>query len=138
MALSAYRNTPEMAHPQSVNTERGLAAAAQAWAGGIACKNAAGDIVPASTSTTLVCLGRFEETKLGSAVAGAVLVKIKSGVFRYGNSGASITKAHIGTDCFLVDDDNVHQTNGGATRSVAGKVFDVDSAGVWVLMGISN
>ena len=38
----------------------------------------------------------------------------------------------IGSDCYIVDDQTVAKTSGTNTRSVAGKVFDVDADGVWV------
>ena len=38
----------------------------------------------------------------------------------------------MGSDCYIVDDQTVAKTNGGATRCVAGKVWDVDAEGVWV------
>jgi hypothetical protein len=46
----------------------------------------------------------------------------------------AISTANIGADCYIVDDQTVALTNGTNTRSVAGKIFDVDSAGVWVDM----
>ncbi len=56
------------------------------------------------------------------------------GIFAYENSSAAdeITKADIGKDCYIVDDQSVAKTDGTGTRSVAGKVFDVNSHGVWV------
>lgn len=44
----------------------------------------------------------------------------------------AIALADIGSDCYIVDDQTVAKTSGSATRSVAGKIFDVDAAGVWV------
>jgi hypothetical protein len=47
-----------------------------------------------------------------------------------------ITRAEIGDDCYIVDDSTVAKTNpGGNTRSVAGKIVDVDAKGVWVRIG---
>ena len=47
-------------------------------------------------------------------------------------SADAITLADVGSDCYIVDDQTVAKTNGTNTRSVAGKVFDVDADGVWV------
>jgi hypothetical protein len=41
-----------------------------------------------------------------------------------------------GNDCYLVDDQTVAKTSATNTRSVAGKIVDVDSQGVWVKLGI--
>ena len=67
-------------------------------------------------------------------MAGVVNVEIEKGIYRFANSTATdaITTADIGNDCYMVDDQTVAKTNGSSTRSVAGKVFDVDSQGVWV------
>lgn len=116
-----------------------VAAAVICRAGGIAVLDAAGNVKPAVAATGLICAGRFEETVDNSAgAAAAVKAKVSRGVFRYGNSAAgdAITKAEIGDTCYLVDDQTVAKTDATATRSAAGKIVDVDSAGVWVRMGL--
>jgi hypothetical protein len=115
----------------------GVAASAVCFAGGLACMNASGFAVPGSTATTLTALGRFEESVTGSATAGERVVRIRRGVFQFGNSagGDAITIAHRGAQCFVVDDDTVARTNGSSTRSVAGIIHDVDANGVWVRIG---
>jgi hypothetical protein len=45
--------------------------------------------------------------------------------------------AEVGAVCYLVDDETVAKTSGTNTRSRAGYVVDVETAGVWVLMGLS-
>jgi hypothetical protein len=115
------------------------AAAVACFAGGIAMLNAAGNATPGAVATGQICAGMFVENVDNSAgVAAAVKVKVRSGVFRFGNSAAAdaITKAHIGDTCYIVDDQTVALTDGTASRSAAGKVVDVDSAGVWVRMGL--
>jgi hypothetical protein len=116
-----------------------VAAAVICRAGGIAVLDASGDVKPAVTATGLVCVGRFQETVDNSAGSAAgVKAKVRAGVFRFGNSAAgdAITKAEIGDTCYLVDDQTVAKTDGTGTRSAAGKIVDVDSAGVWVRMGL--
>ncbi|KAK0329991.1 hypothetical protein LTR94_034588, partial [Friedmanniomyces endolithicus] len=60
--------------------------------------------------------------------------RVKKGQFRWANSAAAdaITRAEIGDPAYIVDDQTVAKTNGGATRSVAGTIRDVDAQGVWV------
>jgi len=136
-ALTSKRDTPERA-----GTERSLGVAANAviHQGALVCRNASGFVVPGSTATTLVALGRAEESVTGSAVNGAVKVEVKAGVFRWANSSAGdlITVADIGSDCFVVDDDQVAKTDGTGTRSRAGVVVDVDTLGVWVRTGLRS
>lgn len=70
--------------------------------------------------------------------AGAFKVEIEEGIFPFENHGADlVVAADVGSDCFIVDDQTVAKTNGGATRSRAGKIVDLDSAGkVWVKLGL--
>lgn len=55
------------------------------------------------------------------------------GVFRFNNSaaGAAITRADIGNNAFVADDNTVAKTG----SSIAGEVIDVDDVGVWVHVG---
>lgn len=134
-ALTTARNTPERTGDVFGMPVK---AAVKAIQGGIAVLNA-GYAAPATVATTLVALGRFEETVDNSAGAnGDLVVKIKRGVFKFGNSAAGdlIAQADVGADCYIVDDQTVAKTNGGATRSRAGKIVAVDGGGVWVQLGL--
>jgi hypothetical protein len=135
-ALTAARNTKELGG--SIFTGP-VAAAVKCLTGGIAVRDAAGNLQPAITAVGLVTAGRFEETVDNTAGAAAdVDVRYKAGVYRWANSPAAdeISKAEIGDDCYLVDDQTVAKTDGTGTRSVAGKVVDVDTIGVWVATGL--
>lgn len=115
------------------------AAAVECFAGGIAMLNASGNVTPGATATGQICVGMFaEHVDNSGGSAAAVKAKVKSGVFRFGNSGSAdaITKANIGDTCYIVDDQTVALTNGTNTRSAAGTIVDVDSVGVWVRMGL--
>lgn len=106
------------------------------YAGALVCVNAAGYAVPGSTSTTLKAVGRAEETVDNSAGAqGAKTVELTIGKFKYANSSAGdlIAVAERYDDCYIVDDQTVAKTDGTSTRSVAGKIADIDADGsVWV------
>lgn len=131
-ALTQDRNTPARAGGQ---LNMGVAATKKIFSGSLVARDANGYATPGATAATLLGAGRAEEYVDNTAGAnGAVSVLVSKGVFRFGNSAAGdlITIADIGNDCYIVDDQTVAKTNGGATRSVAGKVFDVDSDGVWV------
>lgn len=132
MALAADRNTPRRAGD---GLNKGLAASTKIYAGSIVCRNASGYAVPGSTATTLKALGvATAQVDNSAGSAGDKSVQIAKGVYRFGNStsGDLITIADIGNDCYIVDDQTVAKTDGISSRSVAGKVFDVDSDGVWV------
>ena len=134
-ALSADKNTKEAignvySHP--------VAAAKKCFAGGIAALDASGNCLPGATATTLVAIGRFEEQVDNSGgSAGDLSVKVKAGIFRYANSSGAdlITRTEIGDNCYMVDDQTLAKTSGSSTRSVAGRIVDVDVSGVWVALG---
>jgi hypothetical protein len=65
------------------------------------------------------------------ALAGDI-AEYEQGIFLYGNP-ASITIASRGLLCYAPDDNNVNLTN---TNITAGVIYDVDTAGVWVAIGI--
>ncbi|MBN8917746.1 MAG: hypothetical protein J0I31_19285 [Rhizobiales bacterium] len=132
VALTSDRNTP--ARSGDIR-EFPVAAGAVIYAGALVALNASGYAVPAATATTLKVVGRAEQAvdNTGGA-AGAVTAKVGAGIYRFGNSTSTdaIADTDIGADCYAVDDQTVAKTSGSSTRSVAGKVFDVDALGVWV------
>lgn len=79
-------------------------------------------------------MGRAEEPVDNSTgSAGDVTVKWRRVPFLYGNAGSdAVTAADIGTVCYIVDDQTVAATDGTGSRSKAGIVEEVSSAGVWV------
>ena len=85
----------------------------------------------------LIADGRFEETVDNTGGAdGAVKVVVRKGTFRFANSAAgdAVARTEIGKTVYLVDNQTVAKTDGGGTRSPAGKVFDVDAQGVWITL----
>lgn len=131
-ALSEPRVTPRR---DGRGFGRAVAAAKKIFEGSIVCLNATGFATPGATATTLVADGVALSTVDNSAGAdGDKTVEVEKGVFRFGNSASTdaITRAEIGDDCYIVDDQTVAKTSGTNTRSIAGKIVDVDSVGVWV------
>lgn len=131
-ALTADRNTPTRAGNITVGQ---LAAAVKVYAGAILMRNAAGYLVPATTATGLVGVGRAEQqVDNTSGSAGDLTVNFRPGAFRYANSagGDELTIADIGTACYAVDDQTVAKTSDTSSRSLAGILVDVDDLGVWV------
>lgn len=115
------------------------AAAKKFFAGALVARDAAGRATPGATAVGLKGLGRVEVfTDNSAGAAGDKTVRIRVGCFQWGNSAAgdAITAADIGNDAYMVDDQTVAKTDGGTTRSVAGKIFDVDAKGVWVRSGV--
>jgi len=133
MPLSADRDTKER---NGSKLSLPVAASVTCYAGGLAARDGNGRATPGATATTLRGVGRFAERVTNGSTAGAVNVEIEKGIFRFANSADTdaISTANIGADCYIVDDQTVALTNGSSSRSVAGKIFDVDTSGVWVDM----
>lgn len=132
MPLTSARDTKSRSGNQ---VSYPVAANKTLWQGGIVATDAAGNLTPGAVATTLTAQGIAEETADNSAgAAGAIPGKVKKGVFGpFKNHGADlVTQADVKKDCFIVDDETVAKTNGGNTRSIAGKVVSVEEAGVWV------
>ncbi|SOC46650.1 hypothetical protein SAMN05892877_12375 [Rhizobium subbaraonis] len=135
-ALTQDRNTPRL---EGGVYEAGVAAATKLFGGSLGCFNAAGYLVPGSTSTTLKAAGRIEKQVDNSGgAAGAKSAKYRPGIYRFANSASAdlITIADVANDCYIVDDQTVAKTHATNTRSIAGKIVMVDSLGVWVKVGI--
>lgn len=134
MPLTADRDTPRAI---GATKSSGVSADAIIFKGALVVLNG-GFAEPGSVATTLVAIGRAEESVDNTGGQdGDKTVRTRAGVFRFANSSAgdAITAADIGSDCYIVDDFTVAKTDGTATRSVAGKVMEVDSLGVWVAIG---
>jgi hypothetical protein len=132
-ALTKDRNTANrdgslVAHP--------VKAGAKLYAGALAVLDG-GLLAPARTATGLVAVGRCDRYVDNTGGAdGAVYGNVRrKGAFLYDNLPADLVdRTMIGSSCYVVDDQTVAATAGGApaTRSVAGRVIDVDDSGVWV------
>ena len=129
--LTADRNTP--VRDGSVLSAP-VAGTKKIYAGALVARDSSGYATPGATATTLVGLGRAESNVDNTAGSdGDLLVAIRKGFFRFANDGTdTVDRSHIGGNCYIVDDQTVASNDGTGTRSVAGKVFDVDSDGVWV------
>lgn len=131
-ALTKDRNTPRF---EGDVFSGPVAAAALIYAGALVARNAAGDLVPGSTATGLVGVGRAEERIDNSdGSAGDLSVRYRPGLYRFANSAGAdeLTKADIGKACWIVDDQTVARTSNSSARSRAGIVHGVDALGVWV------
>ncbi len=86
-------------------------------------------------STGLVAIGRAHGSMDNSAGAdGDLNIAVgRDQLYRFDNLSTDlVARTHIGGNCYIVDDVTVAATHGGNTRSIAGRVVDVDDDGVWV------
>lgn len=113
-----------------------LAASTKIFKGAIVTLDSSGNAVAgAAFGANMRGLGRATETvDNSSGLAGALSVDVERGVFLYANSSSTdaLTKADVGSDCYMVDDQTVARTDGAGLRGVAGTVIEVTSSGVWV------
>ena len=130
MPLTQDRNTSMKATDILVI---GLAASSRIFAGSLVMLNAAGYAVPGSTATGLTYGGRAEEfVDNTSGAAGAARVSVRRNkAFKWTNDG-SIVQANLLKNAYVMDNGTVAATDGGGTRSIAGRIVGIDSDGVWV------
>lgn len=131
-ALTKDRNTVRR---DGVQFSDPVAAATRIFAGSLVCLNAAGNAVPGALSDALKARGvAQEQVDNRDGAIGDLRIETRRGVFPFANSTTTdeITRADIGADAYIVDDQTVAKTSATSTRSVAGIIRDVDEAGVWV------
>lgn len=100
----------------------------QVYRGGIACfDTSTGLVAKAFVSTTLMPIGRYAEDQ-NTASGGSVLVELFKEVVAhwYANDG-TVVAGTVGSLCYLVDDQTVANADATNTRSVAGRVWEIDS-----------
>ncbi len=133
MALSKDRNTPyrngdDVGHP--------LKAGVRIYAGALTVLDG-GYAAPGREAPGLIALGRSEQhydNREGQD--GGVTGVFRTGVLHFDNDSADpVTRATLGTACYIVNDHTVSASDGGGARSVAGRSFDLDDQGVWVDVG---
>lgn len=130
--LTADRNTP---WKDTDLVPVPMAANAKIHAGALVVANATGFAASGSTAATLTYIGRAEQfaDNTGGADGDKTVLVRRNKAFRWKNSGADpVTQAELLKPCYIVDDETVAKTNGGNTRSAAGKVIQIDADGVWV------
>jgi hypothetical protein len=117
----------------------GVKAAAVILSGAIVCTDSTGYAVKGSETTGLSVRGVAQESKDNTdGSSGDLKVRTLAGVFKVKNSssGDALAITDVGRVCYLVDDETVAKTSNSGARSPAGLVIQVDSDGVWVLLGV--
>lgn len=91
-----------------------------------------GYVTPATKTTSVMCVGVAAETVDNSGGnAGDKSIRIMRGVAQLTNDTVSaVNIGDVGKQCYILDNQTV--TMDASDTSVAGRVFDVSSSGVWV------
>jgi hypothetical protein len=137
MALTLPRNTLRRGNEDPVPVP--VKGSTKCIQGGLAVLDG-GYAAPGTAATGKLSIGKFKTTVDNTAGAdGALTVEVEPGTFRWVNSAGAdeIAQAQVGALCYIVDDQTVAKTDGGGTRSIAGTIAGVDSAGVWVRSHLS-
>lgn len=120
-----------------------LAANAQVYQGGLVMRDAgkgkaAAPGADATVAAALVVVGLAQKTVRGGPTDGEVRAPVERGCYLLKNSagGDAITDADIGKAAYVVDDETVAKTSNTNVRPRAGTIVDVESAGVWVRVGV--
>ncbi len=108
-----------------------IAAGVTLYVGGMYTLDAAGNAKPSAAADTKPVRGVTQVR--AEAADGDPLVKGARGCYRFANSAAAaaVTRAEIGQNAFVADDQTVSKTG----TSIAGEVIDIDEVGVWVAVG---
>ena len=142
-ALTAARKELQMGVPPEVipgTIDVKLKAAAKVYVGGVVATDATGYGIAASALTGLICAG-IAKPKVGypqvydntSGASGDIVAPVQQGVFSFnvGGSGDVLAQADVGQPVFLIDDNTVGKTDGGATpRPIAGILVGFGPGGV--------
>lgn len=112
-----------------------LAAGVKVFYGTMIAINANGLGVPGSASLGLTFAGAaqatVDNTEGDDGEATVHVLRPSSYAFKWVNDG-TISQAHLLKMAYMLDNQTVSATDGGATRSVAGRIVRVESDGVWV------
>jgi len=111
---------------------RGGAAASVTFHGGsIVMTNAGGFVTVGATATGQFVRGVCNTPKVSPASNGAVEVGWEEGDFEFesGTAADALTVANNGDTVYIIDDNTVGATNGGATRSIAGTQIGISPNG---------
>lgn len=107
-------------------------AATECFQGALAVMDGA-VVKPGVSAANLRTVGIFAAYAKNSGADAAISVEVRKGTFKFKNHGVNaVTAAHIGSDCYVEDDETVGSL--ATSKSVAGKVFQVEADGVWVTL----
>lgn len=138
-ALTRERNTLKLGDgivPEQL--EIPVASSTRIFAGALVVRNTSGYAVPAFESALIAPAGVATQTVDNrTGASGDKLIEVRPGVFGFINSGGgdAITIADCGAAAYMVDDQTVAKTDGSGSRSVAGRIVDVQSGLVVVAVG---
>ncbi len=132
MALTADKKTE---YKEGVEIPQPVAGGSRIFAGALTCTNAAGYLVPASDAAGLIFQGiarQHVDNTGGNNGDETCLVRRKPTLARM-TLGHAITRANIGDNVFVVDDETVDLVSNVTYGILAGTIAEyIDATGAWV------
>lgn len=125
---TAARSAPRMLSCFDMEHEENVVVGDTIYQGAAVATAASGLFVNASKAGAVMVVGVALKTVLVATAADKL--RVSQGIFLFVNGG-SFTKADRFKVCYFADNQTVNATN---TNIVAGIIYDVDAAGVWVLV----
>ncbi len=136
-ATSIPRATPKYGD-EGGKYEFGLKANEIIYAGTLVCLDASGRAVAGAVATGLVPVGRACSTVDATGASDNVKrIEVEGGIFGWLNAtaGDAIGTTELGETVYVLDNQTVAKTDGGATRSAAGKVVRIEDGLIYVQHG---
>ena len=112
-----------------------IGAGEEIFQGALVATNATGFLVAGAAATGLTYIGRADEhvDNSGGADGDETVLVRRNKAFLWKNADADpVDQSLVGKTCYILDDETVAATDGTGTRSAAGTVLAVETAGVWV------
>jgi hypothetical protein len=112
-----------------------VAAGEEIFLGALVAVNAAGFLVAGTAATGLTYIGRADQhvDNTGGAAGDEIVLVRRNKAFLWKNADADpVGQSLVGQTCYILDDETVAATDATGTRSVAGTVLAIETAGVWV------
>lgn len=120
-------------YPAAMRTDYPVEAAVNCFQGAIMVLNSDGFAEPGTTATAKKTIGRCRVPADNTGGAnGDITVSVDSGIFGPYTNDDGIAASDVGTLVYIIDDQTV--SNANTSQSVAGTVFEVTAAGVFVTM----
>lgn len=106
-----------------------VAATEVIYSGTMVGLDASGNAVPAAIAVPVMRGVAQAQADNSAGAAGDTRIETRPGTFHFAND--DLTRAHIGDNVFVLDDQTVKSTG----TLIAGKLVDLDAGGAWVKIG---
>lgn len=107
------------------------------YEGAIVCHNASGKIAVGADTANFLIAGICSK-RITTGSSNTTKIPFEFGHIERLENNGNITANHQGQSAYLVDDQTVGLAADVTNNVVVGRIVEVDSDGVWVLIGVYN